>query len=154
DMTLAQQTMLVNTFVVRATVDPAHLTTAARAAVSALDPTQVIVNVRTVEEYADAQLNTMRAYTTVLSVFGVASILLAMVGLYGILSYLVSQRRRETGIRMALGASRAAVVGRVVGQGMLMIAIGLGLGVGAALGVTRVLRTLLWGVTPTDPATF
>jgi ABC-type antimicrobial peptide transport system permease subunit len=89
-----------------------------------------------------------------LSVFGGASIFLAVIGIYGILAHLVSQRRREIGIRMALGARPAMVLRLVVGQGLWMIAMGLTVGAIAALGLTRVLRSLLWGVTPTDPLTF
>jgi putative ABC transport system permease protein len=154
DMTLSQQIMLVNTFIARVTVDPASLTPALRSVVADVDPTQVVTNIRTVEQYAAGQLNHLRAYTVVLSVFGSVSILLAVIGIYGILAHLVSQRRREIGIRLALGARPAMVLRLVVGQGLWMIAMGITLGTGAALGLTRVLGSLLWGVTPTDPLTF
>jgi putative ABC transport system permease protein len=154
DMTLSQQIMLVNTFIARVGVDPAQLTPALRSAVADVDPTQVVTNLRTVDQYAAGQLNNLRAYTVVLSLFGGASVILAVIGIYGILTHFVSQRRREIGIRMALGARPAMVLRLVVRQGMLMMVTGITLGTVAALGLTRVLRSLLWGVTPTDPMTF
>jgi ABC-type antimicrobial peptide transport system permease subunit len=154
DMTLSQQIMLVNTFVARTTTDPALLAPAIRSAVAEVDSTQVITNVRTVEEYAAEQLRSLHAYTTVLVAFGLASVTLAVIGLHGILAHLVAQRRRELGIRMALGARPASVIGLVVRHGLLMILGGIAIGTAAALGLTRLLETLLWGVTATDPLTF
>jgi putative ABC transport system permease protein len=87
-------------------------------------------------------------------VFGTVSTLLCAIGIFGIMAQTVMQRRNEIGIRMALGASAASVLGLVLQQGLRLVAIGLGLGVAAAFTMTRVIQTFLWGITPTDPVTF
>jgi putative ABC transport system permease protein len=153
-MTLSQQIMLLNTFVVRVRGDAAQMTPHLQTAVTKEDPTQVIINVRTVDQYAMGQLKDLREYTVVLTLFGVISVVLAGVGVYAVVSHGVIQRSREIGIRMALGAHPATVLRLVLGQGMLIIAVGAAVGVCASLILTRVIGTLLWGVTPTDPLTF
>jgi putative ABC transport system permease protein len=85
--------------------------------------------------------------------FGAVAVLLAMIGLYGVMAYTVARRRVEIGIRIALGAVRTRVVRLVLGDVALMISIGIGIGTAGAFAVTRLLKTLLFGVTPTDPAT-
>ena len=89
-----------------------------------------------------------------LGVFAAVALALAIVGIYGVMSYAVTQRSHEIGVRMALGAQRAEVVRMVVRQGMAVALIGIAVGVGAALGLTRLISTLLYDVRPTDPATF
>jgi putative ABC transport system permease protein len=153
-MTLSQQIMLLNTFVVRVRGDAAQMTPHLQTAVTKEDPTQVIINVRTVDQYAVGQLKDLREYTVVLTLFSVISVVLAGVGVYAVVSHGVIQRSREIGIRMALGAHPATVLRLVLGQGMLIIAVGAAVGVCASLILTRVIGTLLWGVTPTDPLTF
>ncbi len=102
----------------------------------------------------DAALAPQRLSTTLLAVFAAAALLMASVGLYGVLSYSVAQRTREIGVRMALGAKRKDVVALVAGQGLILTAIGLAIGLAAAFAATRVMRTLLYNTQPHDPATF
>jgi putative ABC transport system permease protein len=153
-MILSQQIMLVNTFVARLSGDAKAVTPALRAAVAEVDPTQVIVNVRTVEEYAAGQLDDVRAYASLLTTFSVVSLVLVVVGIYGVVAHLVSQRSKEIGIRMALGARAGTAIRLVLRQGLLMVVSGLVLGTVASFALTRVIQSLLWGVRPTDPLTF
>ena len=95
-----------------------------------------------------------RFAAAVLTAFSALALVLAATGLYGVLTYNLSQRRREMGIRVALGATRAGILRLVLREGLAITAAGLVLGIGAAWGVTRVMRSLLFGVTPTDPASF
>ena len=127
---------------------------ALQAAVLEEDPTQVLINIRTVEQYAAEQLKDLREYTIVLTLFGIISVALAVVGIFGVLSHGVSERSKEIGIRMALGARSATVLRLVLRQGMLIVMVGVLLGTLASLALTRVISNLLWGVTPTDPLTF
>jgi putative ABC transport system permease protein len=153
-MTLSQQIMLPNTFVVRVARDSGRMMPALQAAVLEEDPTQVLINIRTVEQYAAEQLEDLREYTIVLTLFGIISVALAVVGIFGVLSHGVSERSKEIGIRMALGARSATVLRLVLRQGMLIVMVGVLLGTLASLALTRVISNLLWGVTPTDPLTF
>jgi putative ABC transport system permease protein len=95
-----------------------------------------------------------RLQTALLSLFAVIALALAAVGLYGVLAYLVTQRTREIGVRIALGAQKQNVLSLVIGQGMKLALVGVGVGVLVALALTRVLRSLLYDVKPTDPPTF
>jgi putative ABC transport system permease protein len=150
DLNIARQ-VLVKTFVVRSSAPPID---ALRAAVREIDPTAAISTVRTVEEYAGAQLQDLRQYTALLSIFATISALLCVIGIFGIMAHAVMQRGNEIGIRVALGASPGNVLRLVLRQGLLLVCIGLGLGLAGAVAITRVIRTFLWGITPTDPATF
>ncbi len=105
-------------------------------------------------ELLDQGLWAPRMGAMLLGVFGLLALLLATVGIYGVLSYSVSQRTQEVGIRMALGATSRSVLGLVVGQGMLLVAIGVGIGLAGSLGLARLLANLLFGVKTSDPATF
>jgi ABC-type antimicrobial peptide transport system permease subunit len=109
---------------------------------------------RTFDQIYSASLGARRFNLILVGAFAGTALLLAVAGVYGVMSYTVAQRRREIGVRLALGASRAHVFRIVVGQGLLTTMVGVTLGAGAALGVTRTVEKLLFGVTPTDPLTF
>jgi ABC-type antimicrobial peptide transport system permease subunit len=95
-----------------------------------------------------------RIFAYMFGIFGAAALFLAGIGVYGVLSFSVSQRMQEMGVRMALGASRAAVLGLVVRQGVMLASVGVMAGLVGAFGITRVIRSLLYDVTPTDPLSF
>jgi putative ABC transport system permease protein len=130
------------------------LASGVRAAVWSVDPNQPVTKVRTMEQVLADTMITQRFTTWLLTVFAFIALALAAAGIYGVISYSVSQRTREIGIRMALGAERADVMKLVVGHGMLPALIGLAIGVGGAIGVTRFMSTLLFNVSVTDPITF
>ncbi len=117
-----------------------------------MDPAVPIYRVRPLEAVVDARLSTETALQRLLSVFGVLALTLAFVGIYGLVSYSVAARRRETGIRMALGAQRKRVAISLAGRGMQPTVVGAALGLVGAWGLTRVLTTFLFGVTPLEPA--
>jgi predicted permease len=127
---------------------------AIREAVSAIDPGLPIVQMRTMEDVIGASLTRQRFLSLLLGIFAGVALLLAAIGTYGVLSYMVSERHREIGIRMALGAGNGQVVGLVLRQGITIAAIGIAVGVGGALALSRITQSLLYGVTPSDPATF
>lgn len=142
------------TLVVRATGDPAALTTTIRSAVREVIPSLPRPVIRTMDAILDDTMAQPRFQASLLGLFGVVALVLAAVGLYGVLAYTVTQRTHEIGIRMALGAQKQNVVSLVVGQGMRLALLGVGLGLVAAWMLSRVLRTLLYEVQPTDPLTF
>ena len=124
-----------------------------RKAVQALDATLPIIRLRSMDDVVGDAIARPRFLTVLLAIFAGLAMALAAVGTYGILSYLVSERKQEIGIRMALGADRRGILKLVLGRGLLLSAIGLALGLAASFGLTRVMRTLLFNVTPTDPLT-
>ena len=134
--------------------DASQLIPAARAEVKAFDPNQIIWRTQTLEQLLSTSVAPRRFNMLLLGIFACVALVLAAVGLYGVMSYSVSWRTREIGIRMALGARRADVLRLVVRQGMTMTLIGLALGLVGAFSISRVLRGLLHGVSPTDPLTF
>jgi ABC-type antimicrobial peptide transport system permease subunit len=139
--------------VVRSALPVESLGTDIRRLVQGMDPTLPIIRLRTMDEVFADTISRPRFLAQLLAVFAGLALALAAIGTYGILSYSVSERRREIGIHMALGATRAVVLGMVLGQGMRLTLAGLLLGVGASLGLTRLLRAQLFNVTPSDPAT-
>jgi predicted permease len=125
-----------------------------RRAVAATDPSLPIVQLRTMEAVFGDSVTRQRFLSLLLGIFAVVALVLAAIGTYGILSYMVTERQREIGIRMALGAGSGQVVRLVLGQGLGMAIVGIGLGVVGALGLSRLVASLLFGVSPTDPMTF
>jgi ABC-type antimicrobial peptide transport system permease subunit len=125
-----------------------------RAAVREVDPTLAVRNVRTLEEIVGMSLASRRFSLSLISGFAVLALVLAVVGIYGVLSYTVAARTRELGIRMALGATARSVRGLVLGRGLAWTAVGALAGVVIAMALARVLRTMLYRVAPSDPATF
>jgi predicted permease len=141
-------------FAVRTTTNPQALAPAVRKTVSELDNNLPLYDVRTQTERIERLLFNERLLARLASLFGVLALVLACVGLYGLLAYEVARRTKEIGIRAAMGAQNRDVLRLVGAQGLALIVFGVILGIGAALGVTRSLASLLYGVKPTDPATF
>jgi putative ABC transport system permease protein len=140
--------------IVRTTADPLTLTAAIRREVQALDPNQPVFNVNTMEQTLDQSLVTERLSMTLLAFLASLALILAAVGIYGVMSYTVTQRSHEIGIRMAIGAQPRDVFKMVIGRGMMLALIGVAFGFAGAFGLTRLMTTMLYGVEPTDPATF
>jgi predicted permease len=142
------------TVVVRSTGDAAGLASAVRGEIRALDPTLAVFNIETMEEHLRGALFLPRLAGTLFGVFGVVGLLLAAVGLYGVMNYSVSRRTREIGIRMALGAQVGGVQRLIVWQGMVLVLIAVVLGLGVALAIVRLFTSILYGVRPHDLVTF
>jgi predicted permease len=140
--------------VIRSTLDKTVLAPTIHRIVAALDPTLPIVQYRRMDEVFVESVARPRFLANLLGVFATVALLLSAIGTYGVLAYTVTERRREIGIRMALGASGQGVLMMVLRQGLTLAGIGLVIGLGAAAAFTRVASTLLFGVKPTDPLTF
>jgi len=140
--------------IARTSGDPLAVATSARQAIAAVDPEQPISAVRTMDEIVATDVADRRQQATLLGAFAALALLLASVGLYGVLSYAVTQRSREIGLRIALGATRRDVLRLVVARGVALTVVGLVAGSAAAWAATRAMGNLLYGVAPTDPATF
>jgi len=143
-----------STLVVRTSGDARLLTQAIRERVLAVDPNQPVYDVKTMEERVAVTLETRRFAVVLLGVFGALALLLAAIGLYGVLAFAVSQRTREIGIHMALGAQARDVLSMVIKQGMSLVLFGVVLGVAGAYALTRTMQSLLFDVSTTDPVTF
>ena len=142
------------TFVVRTVGDPLKLTGLVKQAVWSVNKDQPVSHIQTMEQVLAESVAEPRIYTLLMGVFAALALGLASVGIYGVVSYSVSQRTHEVGVRLALGAERVDVLRLVIGQGMLLTGIGLGMGLAGALALTRFLSSFLFGVRPTDPITF
>lgn len=140
--------------VIRTQADPANLTAAVRKEVQAIDRDQPVAAVRTMDEWVNTSVAAPRYRTALLGLFALVALLLASTGIYGVMSYSVSQRTHEIGVRMALGARQMDVLKLVVRQGMTLVLVGVGLGLMGAIALTRVMSSLLFGVTAKDPVTF
>jgi putative ABC transport system permease protein len=138
---------------VRTGVDPASITSAAIAAVHGIDPEQPVENIATMTDVVDETLTSQQFTALLLGIFAAVALVLASVGIYSVLSYIVRGRRREIGIRTALGARARDVVRLIVLEGLAPVAIGLVVGVAGALGSARLFATLVFGVGPSDPLT-
>jgi predicted permease len=137
-----------------AVADPTRLAASIKAALHEVDPNVPVARVRTMEEIVEGTLAEPRLFAWLVGGFAFAAVTLAAIGLYGLISYTVTQRAREMGIRLALGASSAGVMRLVLGQGVRLASLGTVLGVAGGLAATRVLVGLVKGVEPNDPATF
>jgi putative ABC transport system permease protein len=142
------------TILVRTTTDPLSIVGAVRQAVLSVDPNQPISNVTTLEKVVDDSVAQRRLNMLLMGLFGGLAMLLSAVGIYGLLSHAVTQRTQEMGIRMALGAQVGDVLKLVLRQGMMLALAGVAIGLVAALALTRLIRGLLFGVTPNDAMTF
>jgi putative ABC transport system permease protein len=140
--------------VVKTDVDPASLAATVRKAVWEIDKDQPVSNIQTMEEILADSIARQRFSMLLLAIFAGVALVLAGVGIYGVMSYSVAQRTHEIGIRMALGAQTSAVLKLAVGYGLKLVIAGLVIGLIAAFALTRVMSTLLFGITATDPATF
>jgi putative ABC transport system permease protein len=142
------------TLIVRVKSDPTALAAAVRSDVQAVDPNQTVYDVATMEQRFSRAVAPQRFNALVMAIFAGMAVILAGVGVYGVMAYSVTRRTHEIGIRMALGAQRQDVMKLVLRRGVLLVAFGIGLGVAGALALTRSLSSLLYGVKPTDPLTF
>ncbi|MEP6922225.1 MAG: ABC transporter permease [bacterium] len=140
--------------VIRGTQEPTRLVSAVRSEVRALDPGLPVSNVKTLSEMIAERISAKRLMTYILAVFALCALLLASVGIYGVMSYAVTQRTQEIGIRMALGARAADVLSLVLKNGMSLALIGVAIGLVGAVALTRLLASFLFHVTPTDKITF
>lgn len=141
-------------FAIRAKGDPLALASAVRAAVAAVDPNTAVNRIRTMDAIVGESIWQRRLWGVLFAIFGALALALGAVGIYGVMSYAVSLRTREIGIRMALGAQRGDVLGMVVGHALKLALIGAVVGVAAALAATRSIAGLLYGVQAADPLTF
>lgn len=146
--------MLTLHVVARTRLDPASMTDTFRAAVRSVDADLPIARVATLKDVVSESVAQPRFAMLSLGAFGAIALLLASIGMFGVISYSVSQRTREIGVRMALGARRSSVLAMVLAQGLRLAAMGIAIGVIAALAVTRLMSRFLYGVRPSDPATY
>ena len=147
-----QLSWFVGTIVLRTAVPPLDVASAARSTLSELDREVPMYKVRTGEDLASAAIAAPRFLMSLMASFAAIALLLTIAGLYGVLSYAVARRRREIGLRIAVGAGRREVIGLVLGQALRLVAIGLGLGLAGAIATGRLLESALYGIRPGGPA--
>jgi ABC-type antimicrobial peptide transport system permease subunit len=146
--------MLGGLFVLRSSVEPSSLIASIRNEIRAIDPESPIYKANTMDELISETTKGQRFIAFLLSILAALAIGLSAVGLYGLISYLVAQRTREIGIRMALGAQHVNILSWAIRQGMLPTVIGMTVGLGASVALTRLMKGLLFEVSATDPMTF
>jgi ABC-type antimicrobial peptide transport system permease subunit len=139
---------------VRTAVAPSSITAAVRAQIAAVDPDQPVTKVRTVDDLMDSSRSQPRFTMLLLGVFSATALVLAVIGIYGVLSYSVALRRKEFGIRLALGAEHADILRLVVRQGFILTIAGIAIGLMASLLLTRLMSTMLYKVSAYDLTTF
>jgi predicted permease len=142
------------TFAVRSDADPEVLVPAMRTALHDVDPNRAPISIESMDQVMDERIAAPRFETRILTAFSAMAVLLACIGVYGVMASSVQARTREIGIRIALGATAGAVLRRVFGRALMLTAVGVSAGIAAAFGITRVLSSLLFEVKPTDEATF
>jgi ABC-type antimicrobial peptide transport system permease subunit len=142
------------TVVIRTAGVPLAMAESVRKAILEVDPSQPVAKIRTLEDVIATSLAPRRFIMMMLGGFAAAALLLAAIGLYGLIAYHVSLRTREIGIRMALGATRGSAITFVLRQGMGLVGVGILLGIAGSLALTRVLANMLYEIKPTDPLTF
>ena len=142
------------TFAIRTALDPRDVASAVRQAVWQIDHDQPVIQMRTMQDVIAESIWRQHVCASMLGIFAAIALLLSAVGIYGVLSYSVSRRTHEIGIRSALGATRRNILRMIVGEGLLLASVGVAAGILAALGLTRLLAELLYGVRPRDPLTF
>jgi putative ABC transport system permease protein len=153
-MPAAQFGFGVNRYIVRGTGDPTALAPSVRAALREINPRYLMHTVQPLDELVTVARGPTRFALVCIGVFAVVAVVLALVGLYGVLATVVRQRTAEIGVRMAFGAEPSGIFRLVVGQGMRLAVLGMGIGLVAALALTRVMQSMLVGVSATDPLTF
>jgi ABC-type lipoprotein release transport system permease subunit len=141
------------TYQIRTQTKPDAIVPALRRAVHAADPQLPLVNVRTQQEQIEADLHDERLFVTLTSGFGVLALVLAAVGIYGVMAYAVARRTREIGIRLALGAVPRQLLAMVLREASWLSAMAVAIGVGTSLLLSRLLKSMLFGIAPDDPAT-
>jgi putative ABC transport system permease protein len=150
----SQQPGIFATVVMRTSVEPLSLAETVRQAIWKVDSDQPMWKIRTVEFLVNRSVADRKFLLALMGIFAALALLLTMIGLYGVISYLINQRTQEIGIRMALGAQAGDILRMVLKQGMSMVLIGVGIGLLGAIALTRVMSSLLFGVTAKDPMTF
>ncbi|UCG87811.1 MAG: ABC transporter permease [Gemmatimonadota bacterium] len=150
----AYSSPLSTTIAVRSDSDPTPLMGPIRSLMTELDASVPISNIRTMEQILDGAVGRQRFVTTLLIVFGLLALFLAVVGVYGVISYTVSQRTHEIGLRMALGAKGSNVLTQVMREGLVLSLIGLGVGLAGSIALSRAFESMVFGITPTDPVTY
>jgi putative ABC transport system permease protein len=138
---------------VRTGIDPLTIQKSIREAIHSVDKSQALSDVRTVEQIKDQSLATNRLQSVLMGIFGTVALILAGIGIYGVISYSVAQRTHEIGIRAALGASGGNLLRLVLRRGLTLALVGLVIGFAGAMGLTRWMTRILYGVTARDPAT-
>jgi putative ABC transport system permease protein len=148
------RSLMPNALILRTAIDPLSLATPVRNAIWAVDKDQTVANIDSMEHIVAGAVARQRFSMLLLAIFAGVALVLAAVGIYGVMSYSVAQQTREIGIRMALGAQRSDVLKMTVKQGLRLVAFGLAIGLVAAFILTRVMASLLFGISATDPLTF